>query len=341
MDAALQLESERLARSWERHDAAMLRDYLVADVEDPRLNVQSLLTRHYLACAVFGDRWRELMDAELRFAAAMNWILLAARELRNPEDWQIVAVALARDADNAEGFAIPAFLRRLARELPATVAGQSVPDYLREAVAALAGRETPGESPLVARDTFVRIWQAVLADEPAGLKPTVLEPACGSANDYRVLAACGLARFLDYTGFDLCAKNVANAHALFPDARFMAGNAFAIAAPDRAYDHTFVHDLFEHLSPAGLETAVAEVCRVTRCGLCLGFFQMDETAEHVVRVVDAYHWNTLSLARMLALFRWHGFAGEAVHIGSLLRWRFGCEHTPNPHAYTLVLSRVE
>jgi SAM-dependent methyltransferase len=341
MDAALQLESERLVRSWERHDAAMLRGYLVAGVEDPRLNVQSILTRHYLACAVVGDRWRELMEAELRFAAAMNWIVHATRRLDGPEDWQAVAAALASDADNAEGFAIPAFIRRLARELPAAVAGQSVPDYLREAVAELAGRGTPGDGLLAARDTFARLWRAVLTDEPVGQKPSVLEPACGSANDYRFLAACGLARFLDYTGFDLCAKNVANARALFPAARFAVGNVFAIAAPDRAYDHTFMHDLFEHLSPAGLEAAVAEVCRVTRRGLCLGFFQMDETAEHVVRVVDEYHWNTLSLARTLALFRRHGFAGEAVHIGSLLRWRFGCEHTHNPDAYTLVLSRVE
>ena len=55
--------------------------------------------------------------------------------------------------------------------------------------------------------------------------------------------------------------------------------------------------------------------------------------------MDEYHFNTLSLARTLELFGRHGFAGEAVHVGSFLRWRFGCERTHNPNAYTLILGR--
>jgi len=57
-----------------RHDAAWLEDYLVASVEDPRLNLQSILTRHFLVTALTGDRFVALMEQEYRFAAAMNWL---------------------------------------------------------------------------------------------------------------------------------------------------------------------------------------------------------------------------------------------------------------------------
>jgi len=224
--------------------------------------------------------------------------------------------------------------------LPATIHGQPVPDYLAEAARIRASGVVPAPGTPSGLDTFMRLWRTVLAGETAADPSlSVVEPACGSANDYRCLDACGLARFLDYTGFDLSDKNVANARTLFPATRFVVGNALEIAAGDRAFDSGFVHDLFEHLSAAALEAAVSELCRVTRGGLCLGFFQMDEVDEHVIRPVDEYHVNTLSLARMLALFARHGFAGEAVHIGTFLRFRFGGEQTPNPNAYTLVLER--
>ncbi len=337
MDETLQRETERLTRSWSRHDAAMLRDYLVADVEDPRLNVQSILTRHFLLHALFGERFAELMDAELRFALAMNWLLRTAREIASAEDWQAIAAGLDAGADNAEGIALPGFLRSPRASLPAKACGQNVPDYLGAFLRDAATEQgTAGFSPSVL-GTFMSLWRDALALETLPNRPAVLEPACGSANDYRYFVACGLARFLDYTGFDLCEANVANARALFPRARFKVGNAFAVAAPDRAFDYTCVHDLFEHLSPAGLEAAVAEVCRVTRRGLCIGCFQMDEIEEHVVRPVDDYYVNTLSLARTLELFAGHGFTGEAVHIGTFLRLRFGCERTHNPNAYTLIL----
>ena len=71
MEPLLKQESERLARSWMRHEADMLRDYLVAGVEDPRLNVQSVLSRHFLVRTVASDSFSALMDQEYRFAAAM------------------------------------------------------------------------------------------------------------------------------------------------------------------------------------------------------------------------------------------------------------------------------
>ena len=56
MHDTLKLESEKLARSWMQHEPAKLRDYLVAGIEDPRINLQSILSRHFLVRSVFGEK---------------------------------------------------------------------------------------------------------------------------------------------------------------------------------------------------------------------------------------------------------------------------------------------
>jgi hypothetical protein len=138
---------------------------------------------------------------------------------------------------------------------------------------------------------------------------------------------------------DLCSKNVENARHLFPGVRFQLGNVFEIDACNRAFDLCFVHDLFEHLSPAGLLVAVREVCRVTLRGICVGFFNLDEIPENLIRPFEEYHWNTLSLSRLKELFASHGFTGHIVHVGTFLRQHFGAE-THNPNAYTFLLWRT-
>lgn len=336
----LQRETEQLTRSWMRHDQAALRDYLVAGVEDPRVNVQSLITRHFFISALCGGRFQELMDQELRFAVAMNWLLDLLTRALGVEDLHAVLHGLRRGADDAEGIEIPSHVARLFAALPATADGMSVPNYLESFLTGARveeGKLRPGAAVF---DVFVALWNQALAAVPrSSPAPSVLEAASGSANDYRILHACGLARVLDYSGFDLCEKNVLNARSMFPGARFAVGNVFDIAAPDQAFDYLFAHDLFEHLSPDGLEAAVKEVCRVTRRGLCLGFFNMDEIPEHIVRPVEDYHWNTLSVDRVRELFAGHGFGAQVVHIGSFLRWAAGCPQTHNRNAYTVMLRR--
>jgi SAM-dependent methyltransferase len=333
----LAAESERLARSWERHSPEFLRHYLVADVEDPRLNIQSLLTRHFLALALDGGQTRELAEAELRFAACLNWILRAARELNDLAALAGIRLALDRNADNAEGFPVPVFVRQTFAQLPAAIGPLSIPNYLALALESTTLIGPNPALPTTVLDLFARLWDQAL---PAAAEHTiaVLEPACGSANDYRFIEAFGLARLLDYHGIDIAPTNVANARALFPRARFDSGNAFALDAPARAYDLCFVHDLFEHLSPDGLTAALDEICRVTRLGLCLHFFNMDEIPDHIIRPVDEYHWNTLSLARIQERLGRNGFHGQAFHIGTFLRYRLGCDSTHNPNAYTLILA---
>jgi ubiquinone/menaquinone biosynthesis C-methylase UbiE len=347
MHDTLKLESEKLARSWMQHEPAKLREYLVAGVEDPRINLQSILSRHFLVRSLFGEKYRELMDHECRFSAVMNW-LTGLDANSDPEELKVVFHALQIGADNAEGIQIPRFILKTFGSLPDSLGTLEIPNYieirLTEAIRITAaptdeerGRAR-GVDSSVALNTFQNLWHQILAAEfSSASRPTVLEPACGSANDYRFLHSYGIARFLDYTGLDLCAKNVENARALYPEVRFEQGNVFEINAKDNSFELSFVHDLFEHLSIEGLHAAVKELCRVTRRAICANFFQMDEIPEHIVRPTDDYHWNLLSMDRVKKLFAANGFTPQVIHIKSYLRQEFGCDYTPNPNAYTLIL----
>jgi SAM-dependent methyltransferase len=342
MTPRLQQETVSLTESWMRHDAQMLRTYLVADVEDPRLNLQSILSRHFLVRSLSGDQFEALMEEECRFGIAMNWLTHLLHRSADPDDLTSVLYALEKGADNADGIEIPHFMLAIFAALPVTASGSVISNYVQEFLAGPQIQEPKSQLDQLSLQTFLDLWRAALGSEtPSPSHPhlSVLEPACGSANDYRVLHACGLASLVDYAGFDLCPRNIENARALFPSARFDIGNAFEIAAGDDAFDLCMVHDLFEHLSLEGLETAVAEICRVTRSGGCIGFFNMDEIPDHQIHVVQDYHWNRLSMARMRALLAQCGFSAQVIHIGTFLRERFGCDQTHNPNAYTFYLSR--
>jgi ubiquinone/menaquinone biosynthesis C-methylase UbiE len=302
------------------------------------------------------------MDHECRFAAVMNWFTALVAN-SDPEELNVVFHALQLGADNAEGIQIPRFILKTFGALPDSLGFLEIPNYIeitlteatRSTVAAPTHEEkgrVGGTDRPVALNIFQNLWHQALAAEAAA-SPTlsVFEPACGSANDYRFLHACGLSRFFDYTGLDLCAKNVENARVLFPvtptslsaggtQARFEQGNVFEINAKDDAFELSFVHDLFEHLSIEGLHAAVNELCRVTHRAICANFFQMDEIPEHVVRPTDEYHWNLLSMDQIKKLFAAHGFPAQVIHIKSFLRQEFGCDYTHNPNAYTLILHRA-
>ena len=345
MEPSLIAESERLARSWMQHEADWLQDYLVRDVEDPRINLQSIFTRHFLLRALFGEQFHWPMEQECRFAACMNWLSAMARRLNEPEELQAIQNALSRGLDNAEGMSIPRFVVHSFASLPAAAGDINIPNYIQ---AFLTGtRFSNGLAELAPQnlDTFRFLWSAALA--PGECQPTpgpqpisVLEPACGSANDYRFLHAYGLTPYLDYTGVDICAKNIENARAQFPEARFELGNVFELAAVAQTFDLCFVHDLFEHLSLEGLDIAVREVCRVTRRGLCIGFFNLDEIPEHIVWPFEEYHWNTLSLSRLKQALASCGFTARVLNVGAFLRQHFGAEETHNPNACTLILWRT-
>src|ERR1051326_8162451 len=215
MDEALKLESEKLARSWLQHEPAKLRDYLVAGVEDPRINVQSIFSRHFLIRAIFDQNFSALMDEELRFAAVMNWLTALAAN-SDSEELHAVLHALQRGADNAEGLQIPRFILSTFTSLPLSLGPLEIPNYIETFLnhAPLTPTLFPsdGERQRVvpaksapALDTFQNLWRQPLAAESPPTPPLpVLEPACGSANDYRFLHSYGLTPFLDYTAPHIC-----------------------------------------------------------------------------------------------------------------------------------------
>ena len=191
MERSLKLESEKLARSWAQHDAGLLRDYLVAGVEDPRLNLQSVLSRHFLARALTGERFSALMEQEYRFAAAMNWLTGLAGRLGDAGELELVLYALRRGADNAEGIEIPGFIVQTFAALPTAAGGLTIPNYIESFLSGT--RLVKGQAKLhnPSLETFRKLWhQALKAELPSSsTKPSTpsSEPACGSANDYRFL----------------------------------------------------------------------------------------------------------------------------------------------------------
>lgn len=185
---------------------------------------------------------------------------------------------------------------------------------------------------------FEERWRATLAARTAP-KLSVLELACGSANDYRAFADFGLAPFLDYLGIDLNPKNVANARRRFPAVRFAVGNAMSTGQADRSFDVVIASDLFEHLPIPVAAGVLAEASRVARYALVLSFFNMAEIPEHDGRPVAAYHWNLLSRARYEEALRGSFTSVAVTPIGAWLRTELGYAHTYNQRAYTMIAER--
>jgi hypothetical protein len=312
----------------------MLDNYLVSDVEDPRINVQSIISRAFLIDSIWPDKFAGLIREEIRFGICLSFILRFVKGNCSQESRRCLLETLENGADTCNGLQIPPYLS-LAFEL-ASDGRAELPDYITEALTAATfdGDELLGDSAL---STFEQIWHSILSGRKAD-RISVLEPACGSANDYRYLHSFGVSRFLQYAGFDICDKNIANAHRRFPGVCFEIGNALDIPAEDDSYDFLFVHDLFEHLSPAALNASLAEICRVTRRQACLSFFNMAEIDEHVVKPVGLYHWNTLSLREVLSVLMNSASSFDVIHIDTLLKSNYGCADYHNKEAYSLIVT---
>jgi SAM-dependent methyltransferase len=329
MDSGIRLlreETERLRWAWDRHPAEWLDGYLVSGAEDPRINMQSILTRALIADTLFPGRFDALVDAEWRFGLCNLWMLDC---LQRGIDRSEITIRI----ESGDAARCPRFVTDTAEYLRR--ADCPLPDYIGEA---LLNPEPDGDAriPDSALDTFSSIWTQTLASCP-DTRLSIVEPACGSANDYRYLARYGFARFLRYTGFDLSRKNVQNARRRFPDVPFFAGNVFQIPAPDAAFEYLSVHDLFEHLSPEGLDRALDEVLRVTGREAWLSFFNLAEIPEHRFHASGGYHWNTLSQAQILQSVSRRSSGVSVVDIAALANEKFGFGQYYNPHAKTLIV----
>ncbi len=283
-------------RTWAYLPSDVLDAYLVSGYQNPRINVQSILVRHFLTRRLFGDEFDELTDEEIRFALRLNEIL----RLRTIE----LGVRMGSFIDPVKH----ADVKRV-----------------DEAI-----ERRDGE--------FISRWHTALAERQAE-SVSVLEFACGSANDYRTFAESGLASFLDYRGIDLTARNIANARRRFPGVDFEVGDVTNLPYPDDSFDYVVASDVFEHLSIDGMGRALDQAARLARRGVVLTFFSMSDIPEHVVRPKDAYYWNRLSRSQVEAELRDRFPSVTATSIATWLAEQYGYRHSYNRNAWTIVAER--
>jgi SAM-dependent methyltransferase len=331
----LAFESQHLRRAWQRYEVGHLDSYLVTGEQDPRINVQSIISRAFLIDSIWPDEFTALIQEELRFGICMSFVLRMLKDSKPEITRQSFLNALANHQNECGDFEIAPYFKSCYETLSSE--DSQIEDYITQALIA----PVPGENgclPESALSTFEQMWYITLNDREAD-NISVLEGGCGSANDYRFQNSFGAARFLNYTGIDICEKNIANAHRRFPDVDFAVGNIMEIAADDNTYDYSFVHDLFEHLSIAAMELALQELSRVTRKQACLSFFNMADIPEHIVKPIGLYHWNTLSLSKVCDILEAAGaFDIDIVHIDTFLRENYDCVDYHNKNAYTLIVS---
>lgn len=324
-------ESAGLRQSWERFTPEELDTYLVADVEDPRINAQSILTRALVADTLWPGRFDALIDEELRFGAVLTWIV---RELGRGAAPELLFGAIAAGSD-----AVPRFVRDAWSRLEDPAHPEV--NYIADALTSPRNPDARTPLPESSLTLFENVWAHELTGLDAGPGParvSLVEAACGSANDYRFFERFGLARFVDYTGFDLSAKNIANARRRHPRTRFVVADAFETGFADRAFEFSVVHDLFEHLSPHGLEAALAEILRISSRQAWLHFFNLGDIPDHEFRPVDSYHWNLLSRDRIVGFLAPRAAEVEVVRTADLLADRFGVEDYHNQEAATMIVT---
>lgn len=324
---SLQGENERLGWAWDQYPQEILDNYLVSGVEDPRINFQSILTRALIADTLFPDRFNALIDAEWRFGLCLTWLLLRLDEAH--DGFSILDHLESRDERQCPKFIIETYHALQRDECP-------IPDYMSRALShflAADGRASCGP----ALSTFEWFWNRTLSVY-SDAAISVLEAACGSANDYRFIVSHGLGRFVRYAGFDISGKNIANARRRYPDAKFVQASVLDIPAERGEYDYIFAHDLFEHLSPQAFERAIREVLRVAHKQAWLSFFNMDDIPEHEFHDVGKYHLNRLSVNRAVEFMLEYARHVEVVDVPRLVMSKFGYGAYYNRRARTLIVT---
>jgi hypothetical protein len=174
LNAELLVETEMLVRSWVQHEAAWLGEYLVAAVEDPRLNLQASLSRHFLVDELAPARFTDLMRQEYRFAATMEWLLRGSALLKDAETRHAALHALRRGSDNAEGEEIPAFIVQTFANLPAETDDCVIPNYVETFLTQPKQGGDPIWSSETTLDTFGLAWKAVLQKHFPSRRPSPL-----------------------------------------------------------------------------------------------------------------------------------------------------------------------
>lgn len=328
MEYDREAEEENLKASWNELDEEYLDTYLVSGVEDPRINPQSILTRALMVDTLWPDEYSQLIDAELRFGAVMTWI---CRRIQSDIAPQELLSQMPIEGACPEPIR-QTFMWLRSPDCP-------VPDYISLALSEPCQGDTLPEAAL---DVFCGMWRAELDEREMNEPISVLEPGCGSANDYRAISSCGLARFINYAGYDIAPANIRNARERFPEVDFSVDSILDCDVEDDAYDYSFVHDVFEHLSLEAMEDALSEVLRTTRKEAWLHFFNAEEREEHLVRPTERYHRNLLSVPRLAESLEERGAEVDAIFLPELMEDKFGLGGSYyNQEAATLLIRPAE
>jgi len=325
-------ESEKLKASWMRHDEQFLRDYLVSSVQDPRINPQSILARHTIINQISDTDFSKIQMNELLFSAIAQWFYSHCDDISDSYFRDAFLYALEKSAENVEGIIIPQFIRNAFQILPLAIGDIAIPNYIRLFLTEHIGRNSSLSD--VALDTFVQIWKNILTKTRA---ISLLEPACGSANDFRVIYSMGLHNSLEYTGFDICEKNISNAKSMFPEIQFFVDDVYRYETT-KAYDIIMVHDLFEHLS--GVDFVLAKFCKLCKGSLILSFFNMALIDEHIITPYEDYYWNRLSVQKISSLLQESGFNPQIIHINTMFKELFDADNLYNPNGYLIIGRKI-
>ena len=183
---------------------------------------------------------------------------------------------------------------------------------------------------------FAEAWTKALEAGPDAPRISVIEAACGSANDYRFFESYGLAPRVDYTGIDITDANIDNCRKMFPGVDFRVGDAQNLPVVDNSYEWGVAHDLLEHLSPSAFNRAIDELCRVSRRGVIISFFYMREVPEHTITPRRYYHMNELSRARIEERFKEYCSQVDWVEVRPMLKERYGFGDYYNFRAWTMI-----
>ncbi len=132
------------------------------------------------------------MEAEYRFAAAMNWLTDLARRLGDAEELELVLYALRRGTDNAEGIEIPGFIVQTFYAVPAIAGDVTVPNYIESFLTRTLLVKGQAKLHNPSLETFRKLWtkalkaeapaQALLAAGASRLKPPSLNPQPSTLN---------------------------------------------------------------------------------------------------------------------------------------------------------------
>ena len=209
-----------------RHEDTFLKDYLVSSVEDPRIHFPSILSRGLLVEYLQPERYRDLILAEYQFGICMSYLLRTLQRRPSFRTRSLLLEALEKGESSFQSIPIPAYFSKTWRQLKED-SGQAL-NYIDQA---LQSSESVGPAELdpSALAHFQNRWCEVFSEWKAA-PVSVMEAACGSANDYRFMDAFGMSSIMAYHGFDICPKNIANARQQFPGVRFEVGNVFEIPA---------------------------------------------------------------------------------------------------------------